>query len=80
MTIAGIAIDVKIAKKLASELKDNANANDINVLKYHPSVPPSRSSMFYGRDGLVAELTNLVVNDKALRVCSASRPLRVVRA
>lgn len=79
MTIAGIAIDVKIAKKLASELKDNANANDINVLKYHPSVPPSRSSMFYGRDGLVAELTNLV-NDKALRVCSASRPLRVVRA
>ncbi|KAG0697455.1 hypothetical protein DFH29DRAFT_149418 [Suillus ampliporus] len=60
--IAGIAIDVKFVKDVASELKGNAAS--INVPKYRPKEPPSRPSMFYGRDDLVAELTNLVVNDE----------------
>ncbi|KAG1791257.1 uncharacterized protein HD556DRAFT_1387020 [Suillus plorans] len=42
-------------------LKDNVHGN---VERYHPPVPPSRPSMFYGREDLVAELTNLVVNDE----------------
>ncbi|KAG0708348.1 hypothetical protein DFH29DRAFT_477621 [Suillus ampliporus] len=57
--IAGIAIDVK---RLTSER--NANAASINVPKYLPKGPPSRPTMFYGRDDLVAELTDLVVNDE----------------
>ncbi|KAG0693782.1 P-loop containing nucleoside triphosphate hydrolase protein [Suillus ampliporus] len=36
----------------------------LNAFRYRPKEPPSRPSMFYGRDDLVAELTNLVVNDK----------------
>ncbi|KAG1838147.1 P-loop containing nucleoside triphosphate hydrolase protein [Suillus subalutaceus] len=55
--IVGISIDMK---KLTSELKGNAPA--INVPQYHPIEPPSRPSMFYGRNSLVAELTNLVIN------------------
>ncbi|KAG0702979.1 hypothetical protein DFH29DRAFT_829813 [Suillus ampliporus] len=59
--IAGIAIDVKTMKKMASELKSNA---DINVVTDFPPAPPPRPSMFYGREDLVAELTNLVVNNE----------------
>ncbi|KAG1874971.1 P-loop containing nucleoside triphosphate hydrolase protein [Suillus subluteus] len=55
--IVGISIDMK---KLTSELKGNAPA--INVPQHHLIEPPSRPSMFYGRNSLVAELTNLVVN------------------
>ncbi|KAG1764263.1 hypothetical protein EV702DRAFT_110804 [Suillus placidus] len=43
------------------ELKGNVNGN---VERYHPPVPPPRPSMFYGREDLVAELTNLIVNDE----------------
>ncbi|KAG1830597.1 hypothetical protein EV424DRAFT_1553749 [Suillus variegatus] len=38
-------------------LKDNVHGN---VERYHPPVPPSRPSMFYGREDLIAELTNLL--------------------
>ncbi|KAG0708351.1 P-loop containing nucleoside triphosphate hydrolase protein, partial [Suillus ampliporus] len=57
--IAGIAIDVK---RPTSER--NANAASINAPKYLPKGPPSRPTMFYGRDDLVAELTDLVVHDE----------------
>ncbi|KAG1821450.1 hypothetical protein EV424DRAFT_826734 [Suillus variegatus] len=40
----------------------NGNLTSANVLKYQPIEPPSRPSMFYGRDDLVAELRTLVVN------------------
>ncbi|KAG2126939.1 hypothetical protein DEU56DRAFT_862026 [Suillus clintonianus] len=60
--IADIAMDVKFVKKLALEFKSNIPS--VNVLKYHPTEPPPRPSMFYGRDNLVAELTNLVVNNE----------------
>ncbi|KAG0693020.1 P-loop containing nucleoside triphosphate hydrolase protein [Suillus ampliporus] len=60
--IAGIAIDVKFVKNVASQLEGNAAS--INVPKHRPEEPPSRPSMLYGRDDLVAELTNLVVNDE----------------
>ncbi|KAG0693022.1 hypothetical protein DFH29DRAFT_1007768 [Suillus ampliporus] len=60
--IAGIAIDVKFVKNVASQLEGNAVS--INAPKHRPREPPSRPSMFYGRDDLVAELTNLVVNDE----------------
>ncbi|KAG2126951.1 hypothetical protein DEU56DRAFT_535937 [Suillus clintonianus] len=53
---AGIAIDVKKLLK--------GNTASIKAPKYRPTEPPSRPDMFYGRDKLVAELTNLVVNDK----------------
>jgi tetratricopeptide (TPR) repeat protein len=36
---------------------------NVNAIRYRQTVPPSRPSIFYGRDGLVAELTDLVVND-----------------
>ncbi|KAG1724368.1 hypothetical protein EDB19DRAFT_1949923 [Suillus lakei] len=55
--IAGIAVGVK---KLVLESKGNAAS--IHAPKYRPTEPPSRPAMFYGRDDLVAELTNLVVN------------------
>ncbi|KAJ8585535.1 hypothetical protein M405DRAFT_844470 [Rhizopogon salebrosus TDB-379] len=58
--IAYMAIGMK---KLTSEPQGNANGS--NILRHcQVPVPPSRPSMFYGRDGLVAELTNLVVNDE----------------
>ncbi|KAG0694302.1 hypothetical protein DFH29DRAFT_1083878 [Suillus ampliporus] len=41
------------------EGNDNRNAQ-----RCDPPVPPSRPSMFYGRQELVAELTDLVVNDE----------------
>jgi hypothetical protein len=34
------------------------------AVRYRSTVPPSRPSIFYGRDALVAELTDLVVNDE----------------
>ncbi|KAG1724968.1 hypothetical protein EDB19DRAFT_289084 [Suillus lakei] len=55
--IAGIANRVD---KLT--LGPRGNARETGDLQYRPPVPPSRPSMFYGRDDLVAELTNLVVN------------------
>ncbi|KAG1724167.1 uncharacterized protein EDB91DRAFT_143439 [Suillus paluster] len=57
--IAGIAIRVE---KLALGPQDNANG--IDGLNCRPYMPPSRPSMLYGRDDLVAELMNLVVNDE----------------
>ncbi|KAG1745212.1 P-loop containing nucleoside triphosphate hydrolase protein [Suillus lakei] len=54
--IAGIAVGVK---KLVLESKDNAAS--IHAPKYRPTKPPSRPAMLYGRDDLVAELTNLIV-------------------
>ncbi|KAG2035398.1 hypothetical protein BDR03DRAFT_526393 [Suillus americanus] len=42
------------------------STTSVNVLKYRPTEPPSRPAMLYGRDGLVAELTNLVINDEHL--------------
>ncbi|KAG1893511.1 uncharacterized protein F5891DRAFT_1196361 [Suillus fuscotomentosus] len=55
--IAGIAMKVE---RLTLGL--DSNTTSANVLKYHSIEPPSRPSMFYGRDDLVAELTTLVVN------------------
>ncbi|KAG0691721.1 hypothetical protein DFH29DRAFT_840660, partial [Suillus ampliporus] len=52
--ITGIAIRVG---QLALGLESN-------VIKYDSPVPPPRPSMFYGRQDLVAELTDLVVNDE----------------
>ncbi|KAG0695412.1 hypothetical protein DFH29DRAFT_270033 [Suillus ampliporus] len=60
--IAGIRSDVKSMKMAFSELKGNVAGT--NAPKYSPTEPPSRPSMFYGRDDLVAVLTNLVVNDE----------------
>ncbi|KAG1733921.1 uncharacterized protein EDB91DRAFT_1084306 [Suillus paluster] len=57
--IAGIAIRVE---KLVLGPQDNANV--IDVIKCRPPIPPPRPSILYGRDDLVAELTNLVVNDE----------------
>ncbi|KAG1733917.1 P-loop containing nucleoside triphosphate hydrolase protein, partial [Suillus paluster] len=57
--IAGIAIRVE---KLALGPQDNANG--IDGLNCRQPMPPSRPSMLYGRDDLVAELTNLVVSDE----------------
>ncbi|KAG1764258.1 hypothetical protein EV702DRAFT_1205072 [Suillus placidus] len=59
--IAGIAVGVK---KLVLESKGNVAIN--HAPKYRPTEPPSRPAMLYGRDDLVAELTNLVVNDEHL--------------
>ncbi|KAG0693919.1 P-loop containing nucleoside triphosphate hydrolase protein [Suillus ampliporus] len=67
--IAGIAIDVKFVKKVASQLEGNAAS--INVPKYRPKGPPPRPAMFYGRDDLVAELTNLVINDEHIALIGA---------
>ncbi|KAG1718087.1 hypothetical protein EDB19DRAFT_1026872 [Suillus lakei] len=57
--IAGIAIRVE---KLALGLENNMNIS--NIIRYRPTAPPSRPAMFYGRDDLVVELTNLIVNDE----------------
>ncbi|KAG1724990.1 hypothetical protein EDB19DRAFT_2043366 [Suillus lakei] len=57
---AGVATDVKMIKRLALESKGNATS--INAPKYRPTEPPSRPAMPYGRDDLVAKLTNHVVN------------------
>ncbi|KAJ8591010.1 hypothetical protein M405DRAFT_815025 [Rhizopogon salebrosus TDB-379] len=58
--IADMAIGMK---RLTLELKGNANGSNI-LRDCQVPVPPSRPSMFYGRDDLVAELTNLIVNDE----------------
>ncbi|KAG1899726.1 uncharacterized protein F5891DRAFT_394263 [Suillus fuscotomentosus] len=55
--IAGIAMKVE---RLTLGL--DGNNTSANILKYHSIEPPSRPSMFYGRDDLVAELTALIVN------------------
>ncbi|KAJ8584434.1 hypothetical protein M405DRAFT_884319 [Rhizopogon salebrosus TDB-379] len=58
--IADMAIGVK---KLTAEFK--ANAYGSNILRHcQVPVPPSRPSMFYGRDDLVAEMMNLIVSDE----------------
>ncbi|KAG2739544.1 hypothetical protein P692DRAFT_201873094 [Suillus brevipes Sb2] len=59
---AGMAIDVKVLKKLVLESKGNGAS--IYAPKYRPIAPPSRPAMLYGRDNLVAELANLVINDE----------------
>ncbi|KAG1883858.1 hypothetical protein F4604DRAFT_1677564 [Suillus subluteus] len=61
--IAGMGIDMKFVKK-ALELMGNVPS--INAPKHRQIEPPSRPAMLYGRDNLVAELTNLVVNDEHL--------------
>ncbi|KAG1768904.1 hypothetical protein EV702DRAFT_1203107 [Suillus placidus] len=61
--VAGVAIDMKFVKK-ALELMSNVPS--MNAPKYRQIEPPSRPAMLYGRDDLVAELTNLVVNDEHL--------------
>ncbi|KAG1775410.1 hypothetical protein EV702DRAFT_1199430 [Suillus placidus] len=61
--VAGVAVDMKFVKK-ALELMGNVPS--MNAPKYRQIEPPSRPAMLYGRDDLVAELTNLVVNDEHL--------------
>ncbi|KAG2030685.1 hypothetical protein BDR03DRAFT_1095915 [Suillus americanus] len=61
--IAGMGIDMKLVKK-ALKLMDNVPS--ISAPKHRQIKPPSRPAMLYGRDDLVAELTNLVVNDEHL--------------
>ncbi|OAX37543.1 hypothetical protein K503DRAFT_227290 [Rhizopogon vinicolor AM-OR11-026] len=58
--ITGTAIRMK---ELALGLNDNTDVS-VNALKFRPTAPPSRPSMFYGRNALMAELTNLVLNDE----------------
>ncbi|KAG1745504.1 P-loop containing nucleoside triphosphate hydrolase protein [Suillus paluster] len=53
--IAGIAIDLSFGRAMAC-LSD--------AIRYRPPMLPPRPSMFYGRGDLVAELTDLVVNDE----------------
>ncbi|KAG2360398.1 hypothetical protein BDR07DRAFT_1487058 [Suillus spraguei] len=58
----GTEIEMKSIKK---ELKHvTSNVPSMNVPNNHQIEPPSRPAMLYGRDGLVAELTNLVINDQ----------------
>ncbi|KIK40487.1 hypothetical protein CY34DRAFT_807170 [Suillus luteus UH-Slu-Lm8-n1] len=61
--VAGMTIDMKSVKR-ALELMGNVPS--INAPKYRDMEPPSRPAMLYGRDDLVAELTNLIVNDEHL--------------
>ncbi|KAG1840377.1 hypothetical protein DFJ58DRAFT_748763 [Suillus subalutaceus] len=61
--ITGMGIDMKLVKK-ALELMGNDPS--INAPKNRQVEPPPRPAMLYGRDDLVAELTNLVVNDEHL--------------
>ncbi|KAG2358410.1 hypothetical protein BDR07DRAFT_1417880 [Suillus spraguei] len=61
--LIGIAIGVE---NLNVALRPKTNTHGINDIQYCPPVPPSRPSMFYGRDDLVAELTKHVVSDKHL--------------
>jgi tetratricopeptide (TPR) repeat protein len=42
-----------------------------NAIRYRPTVPPSRPPIFYGRDDLVAELTDLVINDDHIALIGA---------
>ncbi|KAG2035401.1 hypothetical protein BDR03DRAFT_962563 [Suillus americanus] len=59
--IAGMVIDMKLVKKALELIGNVPNAPKNRQIK-----PPSRPAMLYGRDDLVAELTNLVVNDEHL--------------
>ncbi|KAG1841450.1 hypothetical protein DFJ58DRAFT_845027 [Suillus subalutaceus] len=47
-----------------ADLGPRDNTRGINDTQYRPPAPPSRPPMFYGRGDLVAELTNLVINDE----------------
>ncbi|KAG2136845.1 hypothetical protein BD769DRAFT_1773893 [Suillus cothurnatus] len=64
--ITGIAIRME---RLALRLDDYTSG--VDAMKYHPTEPPSRPSMFYGCDDLVAELTTLVVNGKHIALIGA---------
>ncbi|KAG1838165.1 hypothetical protein DFJ58DRAFT_861892 [Suillus subalutaceus] len=61
--ITGIGINMKFVKK-ALELA--SNVPNMNAPKNRQIKPPSQPAMLYGRDDLVAELTNLVINDEHL--------------
>ncbi|KAG1841447.1 hypothetical protein DFJ58DRAFT_856708 [Suillus subalutaceus] len=61
--ITGIGINMKFVKK-ALELV--SNVPNMNAPKNRQIKPPSQPAMLYGRDDLVAELTNLVINDEHL--------------
>ncbi|KAG1842460.1 hypothetical protein C8R48DRAFT_39347 [Suillus tomentosus] len=65
--LAGIAMRVEDVAGIVTRVEEvvsrlDSNPTSVNVLKCQPIEPPSRPSMFYGRDDLVAELTTLVVN------------------
>ncbi|KAG0697469.1 hypothetical protein DFH29DRAFT_856929, partial [Suillus ampliporus] len=47
-----------------TKLADTRLSNSFTAALCRPKKPPSRPSMFYGRDDLVAELTNLIINDE----------------
>ncbi|KAG2353194.1 hypothetical protein BDR07DRAFT_1615088 [Suillus spraguei] len=61
--LIGIAIGVE---NLNLTFRPKTNTYGINDIQYRPPVPPLRPFMFYGRDGLVTELTEYVVDDKHL--------------
>ncbi|KAG2126913.1 hypothetical protein DEU56DRAFT_982812 [Suillus clintonianus] len=62
LTLFNFELTAGIAVGMRKLLKGNAAST--TAPKYRPTEPPSRPAMFYGRDDLVAELTNLVVNDE----------------
>ncbi|KAG2360396.1 hypothetical protein BDR07DRAFT_1378023 [Suillus spraguei] len=61
--IAGMAIDVRSVKEALELVR---NVPSMNAPKNRQVELPSRPAMLYGRDDLVAELTNLVVNSEHL--------------
>ncbi|KAG2075879.1 hypothetical protein BDR04DRAFT_1149610 [Suillus decipiens] len=61
--ITGMAIDMNSVKE-ALELVHNVPST--NTSKNCQIKPPSRPTMLYGRDDLVAELTNVVINNEHL--------------
>ncbi|KAG2108950.1 uncharacterized protein F5147DRAFT_159897 [Suillus discolor] len=65
--LVGIAMRMEELPGITTRVEElvsriDGNLTSVNVLKYQPIEPPSRPSMFYGRDDLMAELTTLVVN------------------
>ncbi|KAG2079897.1 hypothetical protein BD769DRAFT_1741610, partial [Suillus cothurnatus] len=61
--ITGMRVDMKHVRKALDLV---GNAPSMNAPKSRLIEPPPRPAMLYGRDDLVAELTNLVVNDEHL--------------
>ncbi|KAG2360395.1 hypothetical protein BDR07DRAFT_150332 [Suillus spraguei] len=61
--IAGMATEMKSTKKAPEH---SSHVLGMNTPTNHHIEPPSRPVMLYGRDALVAELTNLVVNNEHL--------------
>lgn len=60
-------VTTDMAMSVKKELKlITGNVPSMNAPKNHHIEPPSRPAMLYGRDGLVAELTKLIINDKHL--------------